>query len=50
MSELARMTEEEFRAAFKGSPVKRAKWLGLKRNVGAGSRKSECAASRSIVK
>jgi len=30
---LARMDEEEFRAIFRGSPVKRAKYAGLKRNV-----------------
>jgi len=36
LSELARMTEAEFRAAFKGSSVKRAKWRGLRRNVGPG--------------
>ena len=35
LSELARMTEDEFRMAFKGSAVKRAKWRGLMRNVGA---------------
>lgn len=35
LEELATMTEEEFRVAFKSSPVKRAKWVGLKRNVGA---------------
>jgi hypothetical protein len=29
------MTEEEFRGEFKGSPVKRAKWYGLRRNVEA---------------
>jgi epoxyqueuosine reductase len=34
-AELAELTEEEFRVAFKGSPVKRAKWRGLKRNVAA---------------
>jgi epoxyqueuosine reductase len=33
ISELAEMSEEEFRVAFKGSPVKRAKWRGLMRNV-----------------
>jgi epoxyqueuosine reductase QueG len=27
------MTDEEFRAAFKGSPMKRAKLRGLKRNA-----------------
>ncbi|HKV25927.1 MAG TPA: tRNA epoxyqueuosine(34) reductase QueG [Candidatus Acidoferrum sp.] len=30
---LAGMTEEEFRAAFRGSPIKRAKWRGLVRNA-----------------
>jgi epoxyqueuosine reductase len=35
LGELAEMTEEEFRVAFKGSPVKRAKWRGLMRNVEA---------------
>jgi epoxyqueuosine reductase len=33
--ELLEMTEEEFREKFRGSPVKRAKWRGLIRNVGA---------------
>lgn len=31
--ELISMTEEEFRASFKGSPMKRAKLRGLKRNA-----------------
>jgi epoxyqueuosine reductase len=31
--ELLAMTQEEFSAAFKGSPMKRAKLLGLKRNA-----------------
>ncbi len=35
LSELATMTEEEFRQKFKGSAVKRAKWRGLVRNVAA---------------
>jgi epoxyqueuosine reductase QueG len=35
LSELALLTEEEFRRQFKGSPVKRAKWRGLIRNVAA---------------
>lgn len=30
---LARMDQEEFRAIFRGSPVKRTKYAGLKRNV-----------------
>lgn len=30
---LLSLTEEEFRAAFRGSPVKRAKWRGLLRNA-----------------
>lgn len=30
---LARMNEEEFRAAFRGSPIKRTKYAGLRRNV-----------------
>jgi epoxyqueuosine reductase len=29
------LSEEDFRTAFKGSPVKRAKWAGLKRNAAA---------------
>ena len=33
LSDLAKMCEEEFRVAFKDSPVKRAKYTGLKRNV-----------------
>lgn len=35
LTALAAMTEEEFRKQFKGSPVKRAKWWGLMRNVAA---------------
>ena len=31
--ELLAMTDEEFRAAFKGSPMKRAKLRGLKHNA-----------------
>ncbi len=30
---LAAMTEEQFRAVFRGSPIKRAKWRGLARNA-----------------
>jgi len=30
---LAGMSEEEYRQVFKGSPIKRAKWRGLTRNV-----------------
>lgn len=30
---LARMDQEEFRAIFRGSPIKRTKYAGLKRNV-----------------
>ncbi len=30
---LLRMTEDEFRERFKGSPIRRAKWAGLRRNV-----------------
>ncbi|MFN8470587.1 MAG: tRNA epoxyqueuosine(34) reductase QueG [Anaerolineae bacterium] len=30
---LLRMTEEEFRERFRGSPIRRAKWAGLRRNV-----------------
>ena len=32
-ADLLALTEEEFRAAFRGSPVKRAKWRGLMRNI-----------------
>lgn len=35
ITDLAEMTEGEFRIAFKGSSVKRAKWRGLMRNAGA---------------
>jgi epoxyqueuosine reductase len=31
--ELLEMSEEEFRVRFKRSPVKRAKWAGLRRNA-----------------
>jgi epoxyqueuosine reductase len=27
------LTEAEFRARFRGSPIRRAKWAGLRRNV-----------------
>jgi epoxyqueuosine reductase QueG len=30
-----RLDEEQFRAAFRRSPVKRARWAGLRRNVAA---------------
>ena len=30
---LAQMSQEEFRTAFKGSPVKRTKFSGLRRNA-----------------
>jgi epoxyqueuosine reductase len=33
LARLAAMTEEEFREAFRGSPVKRTKWRGLVRNA-----------------
>ncbi len=33
LSELALLTEDEYRKQFKGSPVKRTKWRGLLRNV-----------------
>jgi epoxyqueuosine reductase len=33
LTELLDMTEDEFRARFKYSPVKRAKWAGLRRNA-----------------
>ena len=33
LRELARLTPEEFRQRFRGSPIKRAKWSGLMRNV-----------------
>jgi hypothetical protein len=36
LSELAEMTVNEFREKFRKSPVKRAKWVGLRRNVEAG--------------
>lgn len=33
--DMLKMTKDEFREKFKGSPVKRAKWRGLLRNVAA---------------
>ena len=33
LARLAAMTESEFREAFRGSPLKRAKWRGLVRNA-----------------
>jgi epoxyqueuosine reductase len=35
MADLLEMPEEEFREKFKKSPIKRAKWRGLRRNVEA---------------
>src|SRR5439155_25790138 len=35
LTELLEMTEEEFQQKFRRSPVKRAKWRGLMRNVAA---------------
>lgn len=36
LEDILLMTHEEYRVAFKVSPVKRAKWGGLTRNVRAG--------------
>jgi epoxyqueuosine reductase len=47
ISKLMLLTEEEFRVAFKGSPVKRAKWAGLKRNVLAAAR--SCPSPRPLT-
>lgn len=33
LADLLQMSEEQFRTAFRNSPVKRAKWRGLRRNV-----------------
>ena len=33
LQELARMTPEDFRERYRGSPIKRAKWRGFMRNV-----------------
>jgi epoxyqueuosine reductase len=33
LTDLLTMTEEGFREKFRGSPVKRAKWQGLRRNT-----------------
>jgi epoxyqueuosine reductase len=35
LAELACVTEDEFRQQFKGTPVKRAKWKGMRRSVEA---------------
>ena len=35
LQDLMRLDEEQFRAAFRRSPVKRARWAGLRRNVAA---------------
>ena len=35
VADILLLTEEEFRTAFKGSPVKRAKYAGLRRNAEA---------------
>ncbi len=37
VQDILMLTEEQFRVAFKGSPVKRAKWAGLRRNAQAAS-------------
>jgi epoxyqueuosine reductase len=35
LADLVELKEEEFRERFRKSPVKRARWRGLMRNVGA---------------
>ncbi len=35
------LTAEQFRVAFKGSPVKRAKYAGLRRNALAAAKKAQ---------
>ena len=46
---LANMTEEEFREAFRGSPVKRAKYRGLLRNVAVAMGNSGLAKFRPVL-
>ena len=41
MTELLRMTQEEFREEFRKSPTKRAKRRGLLRNIAAGLSSSQ---------
>jgi epoxyqueuosine reductase len=53
LTRLAAMTEAEFREAFRGSPVKRAKWRGLVRNAcialgNAGSSLEQAARGESL--
>jgi len=49
LSELALLTEEEFREQFKGSAVKRAKRRGLLRNVAAALATSDDPAAESAL-
>jgi len=47
--DLVEMTEEEFREKFNKSPVKRAKWRGLLRNVAAGLSSSDDPAAEAAL-
>ena len=47
--DLLKMTQEEFREKFKGSPVKRAKWRGLLRNVAAAISSSDDPAAEAAL-
>src|SRR6185295_16886008 len=47
--DMLKMTAEEFREKFKGSPVKRAKWRGLLRNVAAALSSSDDPAAEAVL-
>lgn len=47
--EMLQMTQEEFREKFRGSPVKRAKWRGLLRNVAAALSSSDDPAAEAAL-
>jgi len=49
LEELANMTEDEFRESFRGSPVKRAKYRGLLRNVAVAMGNSGLAKFRPVL-
>ncbi|HZP84301.1 MAG TPA: 4Fe-4S double cluster binding domain-containing protein, partial [Chthonomonadaceae bacterium] len=47
--DMLKMTQEQFRQQFKGSPVKRAKWRGLLRNVAAALSASDDPAAEAAL-
>jgi epoxyqueuosine reductase len=50
LAQLAEMSEEDFRARFRNSPVKRAKFGGFQRNVKAALKNTRLMPSESDLK